>query len=192
MSLNAHISNIVRCASFQLRNISRVRKYLSPHATEQIVHSFITSRLDMGNSLLFGLPQNQIARLQRIQNTAARLVTLTKKRSHITPVLKDLHWLPVGYRIVYKLMLFVYKALHNMTPDYITHLLQPYNPPRLLRSSNRSLLCEHRSKHSWGDRAFSIAAPRLWNNLPVHIINSTSLTQFKKSLKTHLMNEAFP
>ncbi len=127
MSLNAHISNIVRCASFQLRNISRVRKYLSPHATEQIVHSFITSRLDMGNSLLFGLPQNQIARLQRIQNTAARLVTLTKKRSHITPVLKDLHWLPVGYRIVYKLMLFVYKALHNMTPDYITHLLQPYN-----------------------------------------------------------------
>ena len=83
MSLKNHVSNVVRSASFHIRNIGRIRKYLDPHATEQIVHSFVTSRLDMGNSLLFGLPQDQINRLKRIQNAAARLVTLTKKRSHI-------------------------------------------------------------------------------------------------------------
>ena len=191
MSLNAHISNIVRSASFHIRNIGRIRKYLNPHATEQIVHSFVTSRLDMGNSLLFGLPQDQIARLQRIQNNAARLVTLTRKRSHITPVLKKLHWLPVGYRIVYKLLLIVFKALNDMAPQYITCLLKPYIPTRTLRSINKSLLCEPRSKHSWGDRAFSIAAPRLWNALPIHIRSCTSLAQFKTFLKTHLTKDAF-
>ena len=82
MCLNAHVSNIVRCASFHIRNIGRIRKYLDPKATENIMHSFVTSRLDMGNSLLTGLPENQVGRLQRIQNAAARLVTLTRKRSH--------------------------------------------------------------------------------------------------------------
>ena len=91
MSLKNHVSNVVRSASFHIRNIGRIRKYLDPHATEQIVHSFVTSRLDMGNSLLFGLPQDQINRLKRIQNAAARLVTSTKKRSHITPILRELH-----------------------------------------------------------------------------------------------------
>ncbi|PIK50955.1 hypothetical protein BSL78_12172 [Apostichopus japonicus] len=66
MSLKNHVSNIVRSASFHIRNIGRIRKYLNPRATEQIVHSFVTSRLDMGNSLLFGLPQVQIIRLKRI------------------------------------------------------------------------------------------------------------------------------
>ena len=164
---------------------------MSPHATKQIVHSFITNRLDMGNALLFGLPQDQIARLQRVQNSAARLVTLTRKRAHITPVLENLHWLPVGYRIVYKLLLIVFKALNNLAPDYISHLLTPYEPPRLLRSSNKSLLCEPRSNRSWGDRAFSVAAPRLWNNLPDNLKSCTSLDQFKSLLKTHLMEKAY-
>ena len=72
----------------------------------------------MGNSLLFGLPQDSIARLQRIQNAAARLFTLTRKSFHITPVFKELHWLPVGYRIVYKLLLIVFKSLDNLEPGY--------------------------------------------------------------------------
>ena len=176
LSLNHHVPVLFRSAS------------LNPCVTEQIVHSFVTSRLDMGNSLLFGLPQDQITRLQRIQNAAARLVTLTRKSSHITPVLKELHWLPVGYRIVFKLLLIVF---NNLAPEYITSLLKPYNPPRMLRSKKMSLVCEPRSKHSWGDRAFSIAAPCLWNALPADIKNSPSLAHFKGSLKTHFMKEAF-
>ncbi len=190
MSLSSHVSSIVRSSSFHIRNIGKIRKYLTPHATEQIVHSFITSRLDMGNALLFGLPQDQIARLQRVQNSAARLVTLTKKSSHITPILYGLHWLPVGYRIVYKLMLIVFKSLNDLAPAY-SSLLTPYTPHRTLRSSNMSLLCEPRSKHTWGDWAFSIAAPRLWNTLPLQVKLCSSLSQFKVALKTHLMSQAF-
>ena len=84
----------------QFSNIWRIRKYLTQQATEQIVHSFVTCRLDMCNSLYTGLPKNQISRLQRIQNMAARLVTIRKRSDSISPILKSLHWLPVSKRIV--------------------------------------------------------------------------------------------
>ena len=103
---------------------TRLRKYLNRTASEQVVHAFVTSRLDMANSLLYGLPQEQLNRLQRIQNIAARVVTLSKKSCHITPVLKDLHyWLPVRYLIVYKILFIVYKAVNGISPLYISNLL---------------------------------------------------------------------
>ena len=182
MSLKNHVSNVVRSASFHIRNIGRIRKYLDPHATEQVVHSFVTSRLDMGNSLLFGLPQDQINGLKRIQNAAARLVTLTKKRSHITPILRELQ---------HKLLLIVFKALNDLAPDYISCLIKPYIPSRPLRSSTKLLLSEPPSTNSWGKRAFSVAAPRLWNSLPIKFRPSTSLAQFKKMMETHLFDGAF-
>ena len=134
----------------------------------------------MGNSFLFGLSQDQINRLKRIQSAAAHLVTLTKKRSHITPIVRELHWLPVDSRIKYKLLLIVFKALNDLTPDYISCLIKPYIPSRPLRSSTKLLLSEPPSTNSWGKRAFSVAAPRLWNSLPIKIWSSTSLAQFKK------------
>ena len=191
MSFKSHISHTVRSAQFHMRNIGKIRKYLTRNSTEQIIHSFVTSRLDMGNSLLFGLPQEQLSRFQRIQNAAARLVTLTKMSTHITPILKDLHWLPISYRIIYKLLLLVYKALNGKAPPYIMDLLSTYQPSRTLRSRNKHLLIEPRSHRSWGDRSFSVAAPHLWNQLPLHIRSSDSILSFKKSLKTHLMSQAF-
>ena len=145
----------------------------------------------MSNSLLYGLPQNQINRLQRIQNTAARLVTLSRKSCHITPILKQLHWLPVQQRVIYKLMLIVFKSLNKMAPSYISDLLQPYKSLRILRSTSSSFLCVPRSNNSWGDRAFSVAAPHLWNSLPTQTKTSNSIPNFKKSLKTYLMAQAF-
>ena len=110
----------------------------------------------MGNALLFGLPQSQIDRLQRIQNSAARIVTLSRKACHITPVLRELHWLPVKFRIIYKMLLFVYKSIHGLAPAYIDDLLQPYNPTRSLRSSSMNLFREPRSSHSWGIVLFHV------------------------------------
>ena len=182
---------IIRSAALHLRNIGRLRKYLNRTACEQVVHAFITSRLDMANSLLYGLPQEQINRLQRIQNIAARVVTLSKKSCHITPVLKHLHWLPVQLRIVYKILLIVYKAINGHAPLYIVKLLSFYTPPRNLRSNEKLLLIEPKSKHSWGDRYFVVAAPRLWNKLPLYVRTSQSLDVFKKNLKTYLMLQAF-
>ena len=118
---------------------------------------------------IYGLPQNQISRLQHIQNTTARVVTLSRKSCHITPILKELHWLPVSQRIVFKLMLIVHKSVNNIAPIYISELLNVFTPSRNLRSSNMSLLKEPTSKRTWGDRLFSVAAPRLWNHLPTKL-----------------------
>ena len=191
MSLKPHVSNVIRNSALHLRNISRLRKFLNRTASEQVVHAFVTSRLDMANSLLYGLPQEQLNRLQRIQNIAARVVTRSKKSCHITPVLKELHWLPVRYHIVYKILLIVYKAVNGLSPLYISNLLNFYTSSRNLRSNEKLLLIEPKSKHSWGDRSFVVAAPRLWNELPLSIRTSPSLEVFKKKLKTCLMLQAY-
>ena len=130
-----------------------------------------------------------ISRLQHIQNTAARVVTLSKRSCHITPILKELHWLPVSQRIVLKLMLIVHKSFNNIAPIYISELLKVYTPSRNLRSSNKSLLKEPTSKRNWGDRSFSVAAPRLWNHLPTKLKSCHSIIGFKSMLKTHLMSQ---
>ena len=145
MTMKPHISNVIRSSSFQLRNISRIRKYLSRDATEQIIHSFITSRLDNNNALLYGLPANQLYRLQKIQNTAARILTFSRKSCHITPILKELHWLPINQRIIFKLLLIVYKCTNNVAPSYVTELLSKYLPTRTLRSGNMELLKENQT-----------------------------------------------
>ena len=124
-----------------------------------------------------------ISRLQHIQNTAARVVTLSRKSCHITPMLKELHWLPVSQRIVFKLMLIVHKSVNNIAPIYISELLKVYTPSRNLRSSNMSLLKEPTAKRTWGDRSFSVAAPRLWNHLPTKLKSCHSITILSRCLK---------
>ena len=143
------------------------------------------------NSLLYALPESQIAKLQRIQNSAARLVSLSRKYDHITPILHELHWLPVKYRIIYKILLLTYKCLHGMGPTYLQELLKEYKPVRNLRSSGQLRLITSITSTQYGQRSFSVAASELWNDLPLHVKNSQTLAQFKSSLKTHLFTLAF-
>ena len=105
-----------------------------------MIHAFVTSKLDYCHSLLSGLSQNQIQRLQYVQNSAARLLTGTRKYDSITPILKELHWLPMAERIDFKILLLTFKSLHNMAPIYLRELLSPYIPLRTLRSSSKSSL----------------------------------------------------
>ena len=95
LQLTKHINNICKSASLAIRNIGKIRKHLTQENCERLVHAFITSKLESCNSILYGLPVCQIDKLQRLQNTAARLVTRVKKNDHITPILRNLHWLPV-------------------------------------------------------------------------------------------------
>lgn len=191
LKMTDHINNLCKSASFSLKRIGSIRKYLNKTSTERLVHAFISSKLDYCNSLLYGLPGTAIDRLQRIQNSAARLVTGTKRTEHITPVLRDLHWLPVRKRIIFKINLLTYKVLIGLAPDYLSDLITLHVPARRLRSNaNDNLrLLEPRCKtKNYGDRAFSICAPRLWNSLPLSVRTSVSTDVFKKRLKTHLFN----
>uniref|UniRef100_A0A669EGD2 Reverse transcriptase domain-containing protein n=1 Tax=Oreochromis niloticus TaxID=8128 RepID=A0A669EGD2_ORENI len=113
MSFNAHIKQICKTAFFRLRNISKIRNILTRSDAKKVVHAFITSRLDYCNSLLSGSPKNSLKSLQLIQNAAARVLTGTRKREQISPVLASLHWLPVKSRIEFKILLLTYKVLNN-------------------------------------------------------------------------------
>ena len=191
MTMDKQISSVVRQSFLSLRDMYKIRRNLPMEETESMVHSFITSRLDYCNSLYFGLPKKQIKKLQGIQNTAARLITYTLKYEHITPILKELHWLPVDSRLVYKYLLFTYKCLHGIAPLYLQELIK-LKPNRGLRSDNKLLLEVPKSRLvNYGDRAFSNAAPRLWNALPDHIRLTEGLGKFKSQLKTHLFRKAY-
>ena len=121
-----------------------------------------------------------------------RIVTFTKKYEHITPILIDLHWLPVEYRITYKILLLVYKAINGLSPSYISNLLSFCTSSYSLRSCSNRLLQVPRSKlKSNDDRRFSIAGPKLWNSIPPSLRNADFLNSFKKHLKTYLIRQAF-
>ena len=186
--MTTHITKLCCAAFYHLHNIRRIRKYLSQDAAETLIHSFITSRVDYCNGLLHGLPAYQLQKLQRVQNAAARLIFMERKYGHITPLLHKLHWLPIKYRIQFKILLITFKAIHGLAPSYIVDLIcvKPLNTRYSLRST-KGLLLEHPKCKTYvtlGDRAFKAAAPTLWNELPILIRNS-------KSLNTHLLNYHF-
>ncbi|KAF7650904.1 hypothetical protein LDENG_00119220, partial [Lucifuga dentata] len=121
-----------------------------------------------------------------------RLLTRTKRREHITPVLASLHWLPVHFRIQFKILLITFKATHGLAPSYISALLMPYIAPRPLTSADQKLLHILRSRFTTkGDRAFSVVAPTLWHQLPLNICSVESVQHFKKLVKTYLYKQAF-
>jgi len=192
LSFKLHISNVCRSSYYQLRNIARIRNYFDRDSLEVLLHAFITSRLDYCNSLLAGAPNCDLRRLQLIQNFAARILVNCRLRDRISPILSQLHWLPVPSRIQFKILLFTFKALNDLGPPYISKAIVPLQSRRNLRSNNAFSLAVPRSRSvSFGDRAFSVCAPKLWNSLPVDIRTAPSLTSFKSLLKTHLFRLAF-
>ncbi len=166
-----------KLAFFQLRLISKAKPFLSFKDFEKVIHNFILSRLDYCNSLYFGISQTALSHLQLVQNAAAWLLSGVKKREHITPILC---WLPVRFRVDFKILLLVYKFLNGLAPTYLCELLTENQPIRSFRSSNQDLLFTPKSRFKCrGDRAFCIAAPRLWNALPLSIRKASSVNIFK-------------
>ena len=162
--------------------------------SKTLIHAFVTSHVDYCNALLAGIPQYQVQRIQRILNAAARLIYRCPRISHITPILIALHWLPIKYRVEFKIALLVYKALNNMAPIYISELLipKPSCERWTLRSDDQGLLHIPKTNcKTLGDRSFAYAAPQLWNSLPLNVRNCDSILVFKKRLKTFLFRKAF-
>ncbi|KXJ24407.1 hypothetical protein AC249_AIPGENE22575 [Exaiptasia diaphana] len=154
-----------RCLQF--RQLCKIRSRVSPSLQT-------VSQLSIQVLLLYGIFGVHLDKLQRVLNSAARIVTLSKRRDHITPLLKDLHWLPVHQHINYKILLLTFKALHGLTPSYISELISVYKPKRTLRSSNELLLSvKPYFTKTYGSRSFSVAAPTLWNSLPSYLRNQS-------------------
>ena len=195
LDMLTHVSKTCASAFYYLYSIRDIRKYLSRESTERLVHAFITSRLDYCNGLLYGALEYQIKNLQRVMDASARLVYCTPKYCHVTPLLRELHWLPVRLRIDFKILLVTLKIPHGVAPSYLKDLVSVLpDSCYQLRRNNNGILLERprlRTKKTLGDRALSVAAPFLWNSLPLPIRQETSIDSFKRSVKTYLFKKAF-
>ena len=192
LNMYEHVNAICRKGFIQIKRIRQVRKYLDRQATEQLVHSFVTSNIDFCNVVLYGAPKGVIQKLQRLQNGAARVIVGLRKFDPCRDVLKSLHWLPVMQRIDYKIALLTFKCRYKLAPQYLSELLIPYAPQRSLRSRGTNLLLTPRtSTKTLGPRAFSSAAPAIWNSLPEECRLLKSIDSFKKAIKTHFFKIAY-
>ena len=183
--MEKHVNSVCRSCYAQLRHIGHIRQQLTIDATKSLVNSLETSRIYCCTSLLNGIPKTTLNKIQNVQNTAARLITRTSRRGHITPVLNDLHWLPIQFKI----RVITNKALQCQSPPYVSNLLQVYKPTRNLRSQNNAtaLVLPKSYKVMFGDNSFANAAPKRWKE-------SETLAQqpfLKNSLKTHFFIQIY-
>ncbi|XP_062404806.1 uncharacterized protein LOC134095354 [Sardina pilchardus] len=132
LTFEAHIKHLCKTSFFHLKNIAKLRPSLTLPDAEKLVHAFISSRLDYCNALLIGIPSKNIQQLQYIQNCAARILMRVRKFQHITPIFKTLHWLPVQFRIEYKVSLLSHQCLHGSAPPYLKELTPPPTPPHVI------------------------------------------------------------
>ena len=193
LSMDKQISSVVKAANFQLRNIALIKKYLDQDCLKMLVNSLVTSRVDYCNSLYYGLDNKQLKRLQNVLNSGARLITGSPMRDRITPVLIDLHWLPIKSRIVYKICVLTHLALKTSEPGYLEKKLHKYvlHNTQTRQSSDPHRLNQPTSNSKLEDRSFTHCAPKWYNWLPSHIKDSDNIVTFKKNLKTHLFRESY-
>lgn len=192
LTMDKQIRATCKRAYFHIRRIARIKRFLPTPAVKQLIHAFVISQLDYGNALLAALPDARLEPLQRVQNSAARLITGSRKTDHISPHLRALHWLPIRRRVDYKIAVLTFRCLHQSAPSYLSDLVHPYCPSRSLRSESLHQLVVPSSRlKSFGDRSFSVFAPRLWNTLPLNIRSAQSLSQSKSLLKTYLFRLSY-
>ena len=189
LTFKQHITKKCQTAMLNFLRIRSIRQYLDDATTECLVLSLCMSHIDYCNSVLYGLPDCSINKLQRVQNMCSCLVLRKTKRDSSTKCLQQLHWLPVKKRITFKVLVLTFKLLHGDGPMYLKNLIQRYTPGRqgLCSFSDTDLLVIPKTKRiKFASRSFSVAAPTLWNSLPKGIRQTNTLLSFKKRLKTHL------
>uniref|UniRef100_A0A803TL80 Reverse transcriptase domain-containing protein n=1 Tax=Anolis carolinensis TaxID=28377 RepID=A0A803TL80_ANOCA len=195
LSLEPQVSAVARGAFAQLRLVRQLRPFLGRSDLATVVHALVTARLDYCNALYVGLPLKTARKLQLVQRAAARLITGAAYRERTTPLLSQLHWLPICYRAQFKVLVLTYKALNGSGPIYLSEHISSYEPARSLRSSGEALLSVPPASQArlvgTRDRAFSVVAPRLWNTLPTNIRQAPTLLGFRKAVKTWLCAQAF-
>ena len=189
----SHISAICSSCIYHIRDLQRIRRHLDLDSAKLLANALVSSRFDYCNSLLSGIADTDLTKLQRVLNRLAHVVTKSPPFTCSVPLLHSLHWLPVKYRVHFKICLLTYKALHEEQPVYLCSLISISLPSCSLRSNRGiTLSIPSRIKTNTGARAFSSCAPSLWNNLPLSVHSATSVATFRRRLKTYLFDLAFP
>ena len=195
-----HVNSVIKSCFISLRDLHRIRRFLSIATSVVIANALVSSRLDYCNSLFHSLSFRNATRLQYVQNDLARFVTSASKLTHITSSLKTLHWLPIQQRIIFKTLVLVYKYLTTGQPKYFSPYLSLYKSAVDARCSNPENMflqvphyCSsiHKSK-VYFNNSFSYDAPKLWNDLPHDTHSAPNLSCFKSQLKTYLFQKSFP
>ena len=189
LTMEENVKEICKASYFHLRNMGRIKKCLDTELRILLVKSFVLSKLDFCNGILANIPVHLMNKLQSVQNSCIRFIYNIKRREHVSQYLLKAHFLPVRYRIKYKLCLQVFNILNGISPCYLKDLVQPQVHRRAnLRSENDAFLLDARNLLSG-----TIAAKMTlyWNDLPYVIRSCELVTKFKKDLKTHYINEAF-
>ena len=200
LSLTQHISSIVKSCYCNIRDLTRIRKYLSLSDAISLANALVGSRLDYCNSLLSSITKKELKRLQRIQNTVCRITSRIPRRASITNAMKKLHWLPVENRIKFKINTMTYKTIQTGQPVYLASDLHPYTCVHPTRRSNPDLKYLSVPKFdtklykfkNHANKSFAYVAPTSWNSLPTHVRTATSLNSFRSGLKTHLFSLTYP
>ena len=182
ITFNTHINTISSSCYMFIRKLASIRKFLSQKDCETLVHSFISSRLDSCNALLFGISRANISKLQKVQNAAVRLILCKKRRESVREPLKDLHWLDIDQRISFKVLLIVFKCLNNLAPAALKNVLTIKSHDTMLLQTN------YFPETNLGRRAFCFYAPKQWNCLPVSLRCVDEIVSFKSQLKTYLFS----
>ena len=194
LTMDDHISAVCRACVYHIRALRHIRPAITDDVAKTVACAIVGARLDYANSVLYGTSQANIYRLQRTQNLLARVVVgRSVSLFHSSPhILRHLHWLPVYYRINFKLAKFAYRAIHSSScPSYLVSLLTQFTPACTLRSGSSNLLCAPSCKLQVATRGFRVATPSLFNSLPQHVRSSPSLNVFSKNLKTFFFTSTF-
>ena len=194
LSFREHIKTKCKSAVLNVIRIWNIRKYLDKDTTHKLIKSLALSHLDYANSLLMGLPAKTIKIMQNIQNLAAKVILGKQKSDSSKECLKTLHWLPIKYRINYKVCTLVFKCLHAMAPPYLIKLIKIKQQRRQgLRSGsiNNILEVPKTKRKTFASRAFSVYGPLTWNALPDSLQTTNNYDRFCKVLKTHLFLQAY-
>ena len=192
MSFDKQLSET--CKACHIRALRHIRASLTIEASKTIAAAIVGSRLDFCNYLLAGTSVSNLTRLQRVRNTLARVVAQEHQFCHITPVLSDLHWLPVRHRIGFKFDTVTYRVLQFQQPYYLASRIPRYVPARALRSSSSLSICfPPRRTTMAASKSFSSVASGIWNALPNHHLSSVpTFPVFRRALKHHLFLLAYP
>jgi hypothetical protein len=192
LTMDKHVSFIKQSCHYHLRNLYQIQHLLPEKQMKQLMYATITPRLDFCNSLLSSLSGKQLQRLQIVQNSAARLLLRKKagRFEHITPHLRQLHWLPVRYRMMFKLLTLAHKIIyHNEAPQYCKTKVTIKTPGRNTRSA---MFTEVESTFkprlkTVGRNSIYFRITTEWNKIPGHLRIITSLSTFRKQLKIFLV-----